>query len=326
MMQTSLVSLKTLFIFLLLTSISCMTHAEPYPDRPVRLVVPFTPGGNVDISARTIAQGLTEQLGQSVIVENRPGANTKIGAELVAKSPADGYTLLMGGAESLAINPHIYKNLSYDSLKDFTGVGTIGNFPFALVINPKLNINNLREFVDYAKSKSSKLNYSSWGIGSTSQITFEKFNQTAGIHLVHVPFQGASPAITAVAAGEVEAMMVPLSVAIPQATNGRIKIIGITSDQRVVSSQTIPTFTEQGYPVVMSGWQIIVAPRNTPSTVIAILNQKLNAILSNKKTSDSLGKIGILPVLNSPNQTNQLIETEFSRWGSIAKSANINAD
>jgi len=300
--------------------------AAPYPDHPIKLIVPFTAGGNVDISARTIAQGLTEQLGQSIIVENKPGANTMIGTDYVAKSPADGYTLLLAGAEGLAINPHVYKKVNYDALKDFSAVGLVGSFPFALVINPKLPINNLAEFIEYAKARSGKLNYSSWGIGSTSQIAFEKLKQTSGIDLIHVPFQGAAPAITAVASGDVDAMMVPLSVALPQASGGRIKILGISTDKRVSSADSIPTLSEQGVPVVISGWQILVAPKNTPAAVIQTLNQSLNKVMNSEAIRASLIKGGINPAPGTPAQANALIETEWSRWGKVAKDAKISLD
>ncbi len=318
--------LKLITASLFLTSSIGASYAAPFPDHAIRLIVPFTAGGNVDISARTIAQGLTEQLGQSIIVENKPGANTMIGTDYVAKSPADGYTLLLAGAEGLAINPHVYKKVNYDALKDFSAVGLVGSFPFALVINPKLPVNNLAEFIEYAKARPGKLNYSSWGIGSTSQIAFEKLKQTSGIDLVHVPFQGAAPAITAVAAGDVDAMMVPLSVALPQASSGRIKILGISTEKRISSADSIPTLSEQGVLVVISGWQILVAPKSTPATVIQTLNQSLNKVINSEATRASLIKGGINPSPGTPAQANALIESEWSRWGKVAKDAKISLD
>jgi tripartite-type tricarboxylate transporter receptor subunit TctC len=318
--------IKLISTSLLLVASIGSSHAAPFPDHAISLIVPFTAGGNVDISARTIAQGLTEQLGQSIIVENKPGANTMIGTDFVAKSPADGYTLLLAGAEGLAINPHVYKKVNYDALKDFSAVGLVGSFPFALVINPKLPVNNLVEFIEYAKARSGKLNYSSWGIGSTSQIAFEKLKQTSGIDLVHVPFQGAAPAITAVAAGDVDAMMVPLSVALPQASSGRIKILGISTEKRISSVDSIPTLSEQGVPVVISGWQIMVAPKNTPAAIIQTLNQSLNKVINSEATRSSLIKGGINPSPGTPAQANALIESEWSRWGKVAKDAKISLD
>lgn len=314
--------LKYLLVALSL-SIAASATSAPFPDRPIRLIVPFTAGGNVDNSARTIGQGLSEQIGQAVIIENRPGANTVIGAEYVARSNADGYTLLLGGPESIAINPHVYKKLNYDPLKDFTAVGLVGTFPFALVVNPKLPVKNLKEFVALAKSSPGKMNYSSWGIGSTSQITFEKFNQVAGIQMVHVPFQGAAPAITAIAADEVQAMMVPLSVAIPQAAGGKVKILGITTSQRFASAPEIPTFQEQGYAVVMNGWHLIVAPKKTNDKILQTLNQNLNKALETSATKESLIKIGIEPSPGSTAQANKFMQAESERWGKVARDAGI---
>jgi tripartite-type tricarboxylate transporter receptor subunit TctC len=318
--------LKTILSSVFLFSLIHVASAAPFPERAIKLIVPFTAGGNVDISARTIAQGLTEQLGQSIIVENKPGANTMIGTDFVAKSMPDGYTLLLAGAEGLAINPHVYKKVNYDALKDFSAVGIVGSFPFALVVNPKLNINTLAEFIEYAKARPGKLNFSSWGIGSTSQIAFEKLKQTTGIDLTHVPFQGAAPAITAVASGDVDAMMVPLSVALPQASGGRIKILGVSSEKRIPTSDSIPTLSEQGVAVVISGWQILVAPKNTPSAVIQTLNQSLNKVLNSEVIRTSLTKGGISPSPGTSAQANAMIEGEWSRWGKVAKDAKINLD
>ena len=320
--------LKTLIcaLGLLVTCTFGVVFAQPFPNKTITIVVPTSAGGANDAMARILAQGLSVKLGQAVIVENKPGANTMIGTDFVAKSPADGYTLLLAGAEGLAINPHVYKKVNYDALKDFSAVGLVGSFPFALVINPKLAVNNLAEFIEYAKARPGKLNYSSWGIGSTSQIAFEKLKQTSGIDLVHVPFQGAAPAITAVASGDVDAMMVPLSVALPQTSSGRIKILGISTEKRIASADSIPTLSEQGVSVVISGWQILVAPKNTPTAIIQTLNQSLNKVINTESIRTSLIKGGINPAPGTPAQANTLIESEWSRWGKVAKDAKISLD
>lgn len=297
-----------------------------FPDHPVRLIVAFTAGGNADIVARTVAQGMSEQLGQPVVIENKPGANAMIGAEAVARAPADGYTLLQATAETHAINPHIYKKISYDALKDFTAVGAIGSFPFALVINPKLPVKNLAEFVDYAKKNPGKLNFSSWGVGSTSQIAFEQFKQTTGIDMVHVPFQGAAPAVAAVAAGQVDAFMVPLTVAMAQAQGGRVKVLGVTTAKRAGSAPEVPTLTEQGVPVVIGGWHVIVVPKNTPGEVVARLNQALNATIHASAMRESLAKLGIDAADTSPAEAEKMLAGEWQRWGKIAGAAHITAD
>ena len=316
----------TLAALALLTPWLACAQPKAFPDHPLRFIVPFTAGGNTDVVARTVAQGLTEQFKQSVVVENKPGANAMIGAEFVARAPADGYTFLLATAETHAINPHIYKKITYDALKDFAPIGVIGYFPFALVANPKLPVNNLAEFVAYAKQNPAKLSFSSWGVGSTSQIAFEQFKQTAGIDLLHVPFQGAAPAVTAVSAGQVEAFIVPLTVALPQARSGRVKLLGITTAQRNPSAPDLPTFTEQGFPVVIGGWHVIVAPRATPKEVMARLNQELNATLARKEIREILAKQGLEPANTSLAEAEKMLQAEYQRWGRITAQAAITVD
>ena len=313
---------KNTWFLLLYLFFSSYSFAE-FPDKPIHIVVPFTAGGNVDISARTISQPLQEKLSQAIIVDNKPGANAMIGADYVAHAKPDGYTLLLGTAETLAINPHFYTKINYDPLKDFTTVGLIGDFPFALVISPNLNIRNVSEFVAEVQKNPRKYNFSSWGIGSTSQIAFELLKNVARIDLVHVPFPGASPAITAVSAGEVQAMMVPLSVAIPQAKNGRVIILGITSKKRMPQAPEIPTFTEQNFPVEISGWHILVAPKSTSSKNIDKLHQALMESFSQTSTKQNLDKIGINASPMSIQEAQTFLEKEYSRWGAILKSAKI---
>ena len=309
-----------------LSALPAVAQQRLFPDRTLRFVVPFTPGGNADVVARTVAQGMTEQLKQSVVVENRPGANAMIGAEAVARSAPDGYTLLLATAESHAINPHIYKKVNYDAVKDFSAVGVIGHFPFALVINPKLSAQNLAEFVELAKRNKGKLNFASWGVGSTSQIAFEQFRQTTGVDAVHVPFQGAAPAITALAGGQVDAFMVPLAVAVPQARSGRVRLLGVTTAQRAASNPEIPTLSEQGVAVVSGGWHVIVVPKATPGDVVAKLNGALNAALGVREMRETLQKQGIDPASTTPAEAERMLQSEWQRWGKVARDAAIAAD
>lgn len=310
-----------------LALIACTrAFAQSYPDRPVHIVVPFTPGGNVDIVARLVAQGLSEELKQSVLVENKPGANAIIGAEYVARAAANGYTLLLGTAETHAINPHIQRKLPYDPMKDFTTVGVVDQFAFSLVVNPKLPVSNLAEFVAYAKKNDGKLNFASWGNGSTSQIAFEQLKQSTGINMVHVPFQGAAPAITAVAAGNVEAFIVPLSVARPQAASGRVKLLAVTSARREDSAPEVPTATEQGVPVLISGWHVLAAPSGTPQDVVARLNRALNAVTGRADIREKLVKVGVQPASSTPEEAQNMVRAEWQRWGGVARNAGITAN
>lgn len=313
-------------LILALVFASSASLAQSWPERPVHIVVPFTPGGNVDIVARIVAQGLTEEMKQSVIVENKPGANAAIGADYVARAAPNGYTLLFATAETHALNPHIQKKLSYDPLKDFTSVGIVDQFSFSLVVGPKLPVGNLPEFIAYAKKNDGKLNYASWGNGSIAQIAFEQLKQSTGINLVHVPFQGAAPAITAVAAGNVEAFIVPLSVARPQAASGRVKLLAVTSAKREESAPEVPTATEQGVAVVITGWHVLAAPSATPRRIVSLLNSSLNAVTGRADIREKLLKAGVQPATSTPEEAQKMVRAEWQRWGDVARTAGITAD
>lgn len=316
----------TLFTAILLMAAgSAVAHAaDPaagFPNRPIRIVVPFTPGGNADIVARIVAQGMAEELKQSVLVENKPGANAAIGAESVARSEANGYTVFFGVAESHALNPHLRKTLPYDPLKDFASVGIVDRFPLSLVLNPKMG--GLAEFIAHAKQNPGKLNFASWGNGSTSQIAFEQIRQVAGLDMVHVPFQGAAPAIAAVAGGNVEAFIVPLSVSRPQAASGRVNLVAVMSAAREASAPEVPTATEQGLPVVMSGWHILAVPAATPRDAVATLNRALNAATARAEVRDRMLKAGVQPAASTMEETQAMVRAEWQRWGEVARKAGI---
>jgi tripartite-type tricarboxylate transporter receptor subunit TctC len=312
----------TLFAVALLWAAGAIAQI-PYPNRPIRLVVPFTPGGNVDIVARIVAAGMSDELKDGVVVENKPGANAAIGAEAVAHSKPDGYTLLLGTAETHALNPHLRKALPYDPLKELPAIGIVDRFAFSLVVSPKLPVKDLRGFVAYARQNAGKLNFASWGNGSTSQIAFEQIKQAAGINLVHVPFQGASPAITAVAAGDVQAFVVPLSVARPQAQGGRVKLLAVTSEQREDAAPEVPTATEEGLPVVISGWHVLAVPAGTPADRVAKLNAALNAATARPDVKEKLLKAGVQPAAASVEEAQAMVKAEWKRWGEVARKAGL---
>ena len=299
------------------------TASAAWPERPIHIVVPFTPGGNVDIAARIVAEGLQNQLGQPVVVENKPGANAAIGAEFVARASPDGYTLLFGTAETHALNPHLRKSLPYDPLKDFTSIGMVDRFPFSLVISPKLPAAALPEFVQYAKERDGKLNFASWGAGSTSQIAFEQIKQATGIRLQHIPFKGAAPAIVAVAAGDVEAFVVPLSVSQPQVAGGRVRLLAVLSDKREETAPNVPTAKEQGIPVVIYGWHLLAAPVGTPAAIVTRMNVALNAALKEDGVREKLLKAGVQPAGSSPGEADKTVAREFEQWGQVAHKAGI---
>ncbi len=293
-----------------------------YPNHPIHFIVPFTPGGNVDVITRVIAQGISDHLKQTAVVDNRPGANTQIAATAAALSDPDGYTVFVGTAESMAINPQFTK-VSYDVFKDFVPVGIVGTFPFALVVSPNLPVKTLAEFVAYARQNKGKLNFSSWGVGSTSQIAFEQFKQATGVDMVHVPFNGAAPAITAVTSGDVQAFMVPLTLAVAQAKGGYVKILGVTSAERQEAAPDIPTISEQGYPVVIGGWHMLVFPKGTPAEIVAKMNSAMNAALVMPSVKESLTTQGEIPVGGTPADAEKMIKQEWDKWGGVLRAANM---
>jgi len=288
-------------------------QASTFPDRPLRIVVPFAAGGNVDIVTRIVATGLSEALGQSVVVENKAGANGVIGAESVARANPDGYTLFIATAETMALNPFLMKSVPYDPLKDFAAIGLMDDFPFTLTVNPQLPVKSVNDFVTYARANQGKLNFSSWGTGSIGQIAFEQFSQATGIQMQHIPFKGAAPAIMAVATGEVHAFMATLSVARPQAASGRVKILAITTPERDPSAPDIPTLREMGVDVVIRGWHILVAPAATPAPVISRLNGALVSTVRRPDISEKLVGVGVRPVTSTAEEAQAMIRSEKDR-------------
>ncbi|MEN9775773.1 MAG: hypothetical protein RL322_2843 [Pseudomonadota bacterium] len=298
-----------------------------FPNKPVRIVLGFAPGGNVDIVNRIVGQAMGEELKQSVIIDNRAGANGAIGAEAVARATPDGHTLFVSVTETHALNPVLRKSLPYDPIKDFTSIGVVDTFAFALVLAPKVPAQNVAGFIAHAKQNPGKLNFSSWGNGSLSQVAMEQLKQSAGIDLVHIPFKGSAPAIMALMGGQVEAMVAPLSLAVPYAADGRVKLVGVTSAQREDTAPTVPTLIEQGLAVNVTGWHVLQAPAGTPASAINTLNKALNAALARADVRSKLLKAGVKPGVNTtPKEAQALIEDNYRRWGEVARKAGMKPD
>lgn len=318
--------LHGVLVFAALMGALAPAQASTFPDRPLRIVVPFAAGGNVDIVTRIVATGLSEALGQSVVVENKAGANGVIGAESVARANPDGYTLFIATAETMALNPFLMKSVPYDPLKDFAAIGLMDDFPFTLTVNPQLPVKSVNDFVTYARANQGKLNFSSWGTGSIGQIAFEQFSQATGIQMQHIPFKGAAPAIMAVATGEVHAFMATLSVARPQAASGRVRILAITTPERDPSAPDIPTLREMGVDVVIRGWHILVAPAATPGPVISRLNGALVSTVRRPDISEKLVGVGVRPVTSTAEEAQAMIRSENTRWRDVARKAGLKAE
>jgi len=299
--------------------------AIAYPERTIRVVVPYNAGGGTDILARAIAAAAGEHLKQPVIVDNRAGASGMIGSEYVGKAAPDGYTFLMTAADTHSVNPHVYPNIRYDAVKEFRPVAQIGILPYALVVSPKLNVNNLKEFIELAKKQPGKLTYSSWGVGSTSQVAMEMFKIKTGTDLLHVPFTGAAPAMNGVVSGQTDAMFVPLSLAVPNAQGGKVKVLGLGAPKRFATASDIPTLAEQGIDLNTAPWIGILAPSKVSPEIIKTFYAAVEKAAQDPKVQQALVTGGLeIEVLN-PEQFGKILASEYERWGDTVRQAGIKA-
>jgi tripartite-type tricarboxylate transporter receptor subunit TctC len=300
--------------------------AQPYPSKPIRLVVPWPAGGITDSASRMLAQPLSARLGQTIVVENRPGANGQIGADNVAKSAPDGYSLFVASAEPLAINPHVYKSLPYEPTRDFVGIAPFAINPFALVSRPDFPAKSVKDVVAAAKQSPGKYTYASWGVGSTSQIGMEMVKKQSGIEVLHVPFTGEAPAVTALIAGQVDLMVLPAGSAARQA--GKVKDLAVTVPERFFILPNTPSLKEEGYANVnVFNWFGVVAPAKTPEPVVQRLAQEIAAVLNSDELKSKYRGMGldVHPPMSQP-EFNKFIASEIARWGDVIKSANIRLD
>jgi tripartite-type tricarboxylate transporter receptor subunit TctC len=299
--------------------------AQDYPSKPIHLVVGYTPGGTTDIIARIIGARLSETLHQPVIVENRAGAGGNIGADLVAKAAPDGYTLLMGTAGTMAVNPWMYKKLPFDTVRDFAPISLVATLPNLMVVSPNVPAKTVQEFVAWAKARPGKVFFASSGTGNTPHMTAELFNQTTGLKMVHVPYKGSGPALSDLMAGTgVQVMFDNMPSAIGQARAGNVRAIAVTSPKRVESAPDIPTVAESGYPgFEVVTWFGLFAPAGTPPAVVERLNREVAEAVRNPETRKRLLDLGAEPTSNSPAQYAALVKSERDTWGKVVKSANI---
>jgi tripartite-type tricarboxylate transporter receptor subunit TctC len=306
-----------------LTAATASAAYASFPDQPVKLVVPYPPGGSTDVIARVVAGKLSERLKQSVVVENRAGASGMIGSEYVGRAAPNGYTLVFTAADTHSINPHVYAKMRYDAKKDFVPVGLVGYLTMALIVHPAKAPGNLAQFVDMIKAKPGTISYASWGIGSSSQVAMEMFRGIGKLDMLHVPFQGAAPAITAVIAGHVDSMMVPMTLAEPNHRSGKVKLLGVAAPNRMPWATDLPTLAEQGMAVDGRLWLGILAPAKTPADVIAVLNRELNAALSDPAVKETMLKNGLEGATGSAQDFGKLLDSQYDRWGASIRAANI---
>jgi tripartite-type tricarboxylate transporter receptor subunit TctC len=296
-----------------------------YPDKPIKLVVPFAPGGASDLTGRTLAQKMGDLMGQPVVVENKPGANGAIGTELVSKAAPDGYTILLTDRGSLTVNPALYSKLPYDPVKDFSYIGIATDGPYVLVVNSKLNVNTLTEFVALAKAKPATLYYSSFGIGSMAQLNIEALNQRMGIDLTHVPYKGASPAAQAVVAGEVSVTIAAVPAVQGFIKDGRLRALAVGSDKRFAVLPDVPTMAEAGAAsdILLPTYFALLAPPKTPPAVIAKLNEAMKAALADPVVAERLATAGLVSVGSTPEAMAASIRQDLPRFAALVKSIGI---
>lgn len=300
-----------------LTPTLSQAQAPAWPVRPIKLVVPYPPGGLTDVLARLVSQKASEHLGQPIVVENRPGASTIVGAEQVARAAPDGYTLLMAAATTLTTNPLLFKKLSYKPV-DFTPVALVGTVPFALVIHPSVPTKDLREFVADAKAHPDQMTFATVGQGSSSHLVGEMFKVTTLTQLRDIPYKGSSPALTAVLTGEVNATFDGLTNYLPHARNGKLKILAVFSDQRVPAADTIPTMVELGYPdAVAYSWFGVVAPSGTSIAVVNRLNQAINASLQSPELRERLRADALAGPILSPEAYGEFMRKQTQLWEKV---------
>jgi len=307
-------------VALALCCASLFAHAQSYPVKPVRIISPYPPGGLGDLLPRAVAAGLTELLGQQVIVENRPGASQIIGMQAAAKSPADGYTLVFGSVTSLAINPSAQKNLPYDPVKDFAPVSLCVTTPLYLVIHPTVPANSVKELIAIARARPGRLTFGSGGNGSSNHLAAELFKALARVELLHVPYKGAGPAMIDVMAGHIDLMFG--AAGLTESKAGKVRVLGVTSAKRSAAAPSVPTLAESGVPGYEATiWFGLLAPAGTPPAIVTRLSNDINKVLLQPKMREQFNTVDITPT--SPEGFASLIKREIPKWRSVIERAKI---
>jgi tripartite-type tricarboxylate transporter receptor subunit TctC len=306
--------------------VSAATYAA-YPDKPIRLIVPFPAGGATDFMARSLAQKLSERLGQPIVVDNRGGAGGTIGAEAVASAPPDGYTLLFSTMGVLAINPSLYDKLRYDPVKDFAPVSLTHATANLLVVHPSVPAKDVKELIALAKARPGTLTFGSSGNGTSSHLSGELFKSMAGIDITHVPYKGTGPALTDLLTGRISMMIDTVSVHVENVNAGKLRALGVTSAKRTPSLPNVPTIAEAGLPGFdVSIWLGVLAPAKTPPDIVARLNSEIRKVMTEPEMKAQLVKAGIDPLTSTPDEFAATIKNDMAKWGKVVKASGARVD
>ena len=297
--------------------------AQPYPSKPIRLLIPFTPGGSQDVIGRLLAQKVSESIGQPVVVENKPGAGGLIATQEEARAPADGYTLLLSTGAQMAIEPALNAKAAYDPIKDFVHVIHLGDAPLVLLAVPSLPARDVKEVVAMSKAKPGSINTASTGNGTYTHLTLELFKAASGADLTHVPYKGAAPAFNDLMGGQVQTMFTTTASAQPYTSSQKLRALAVTSTRRSPMMPDVPTFAELGVPLDVSVWIGIAAPAGTPAAVVERLNGEFNKALAAPDVRSKLAALGVDPVGGTSAQMTQYVRSDAERWAKIVKAANV---
>ena len=319
--------LGTVLLFVVAPSAAqAQAGASDYPNKFVRFIVPYAPGGSSDVLARTLGQKLSDALGQTFVVDNRPGAGSMIGTDVAAKATPDGYTIILSDMPH-TINPSIHAKVPYDPVKDFSPITVIGVSPMFLFANPSLQAQNVKDLIALAKSQPGKIAIASGGTGATTHLAAELFQSHAGIRLTHVPYKGAGPAITDVVGGQIPVTFTSMATAAPFAKAGRLRILGVTSGKRLTAFPDVPTFQESGVPgLVFEHWWGVMAPAGTPRPIVDKLHSQIQKALSASDVRERFSALAVEPRTNTPEQFRALLESDLKRWAKVVKDAGIKAE
>lgn len=298
--------------------------AATYPTKPVKIIVGFAAGGGSDFIARLLAQKLTEKLGQTVIVENKPGAGGNLAADMALKSPADGYTLFLTAA-SYTVNPALYK-LSFDPIRDMTPIAQLARGPFIIAVNPTVKVKNLKEFVDMAKKQPGKLSYASAGNGSIVHMVTEYFIDSVGADVLHIPYKGTSPALTDTIAGQTQLVFGTVASTLPFVKSGQLRALAVTTPQRLPALADVPTVMEAGFPFQVTNWHGLIGPKGIPADIVRKLNAAVNEALRAPGMDTHMASDGLTAAGGAPEEFGALMKSEIERWGNLVKTKGVKLD